>query len=249
MNEIAPISTADRAPAVIPEQPQTLLAAIVAMAKDPSVDVQKLDALLAMQERLEARQAEAEFNTALRDAQAIMPRVKKNGTIDLGGKGSIPFATWEDVDTVLRPIMVQHGFSISFDTTARDGGGAGISATLRHAAGHAKTVSIPLPLDSGPGRNNLQAMGSTLSYGKRYLAEMLFNIVRTGQDDDGKYGGTEFISHDQAKQLDVLITETGSDRAKFLETFQLAHMLNMDQPTFTRALNMLNAKKARMGRG
>ena len=45
-----------------------------------------------------------------------MPRVAKNGTIRLGeGKGVIPFATWEDMDTALRPVMQRHGFSLSFD--------------------------------------------------------------------------------------------------------------------------------------
>jgi hypothetical protein len=29
-------------------------------------------------------------------------------------------------------------------------------------------------------------MGSTLSYGKRYTAEMLLNIVREGDDKDGR---------------------------------------------------------------
>jgi hypothetical protein len=44
-----------------------------------------------------------------------------------------------------------------------------------------------LQLDTGPGRNQNQAMGSTLSYGKRYTAEMLLNIVREGEDTDGKH--------------------------------------------------------------
>ena len=60
---------------------------------------------------------------------------------------------------------------------------------------------MPLPPDVGPGRNALQAMGSTLSYAKRYLAEMLFNIVRENEDDDGQAGGTRRIGGDQKAQL------------------------------------------------
>lgn len=237
-------------PAVIAEGPGALLSAIVQMAKDPSVDADKLERLLAMQERMEGRQAEALFNQALHAAQTEMPRVAKNGTIRLGeGKGAIPFATWEDVDAALRPIMQRHGFSLSFDMAMKEGGGAVITGTLRHSAGHAKTASIPLALDSGPGRNNLQAMGSTFSYGRRYVAEMLFNIVRTGADDDGKAGGTRYITEDQAMQIEALLTETRSDRTRFLRHFNVASLLEIDVQNFPAAVNMLHAKKQKLTEG
>jgi hypothetical protein len=204
--------------ATVGEGPGALLAAIVDMAKDPSVDADKLERLLAMQERMEARQAEALFNQALHAAQQEMPRVAKNGTIRLGeGKGQIAFATFEDVDTALRPIMQRNGFSLSFDMQMKDGGGAVITGTLRHAAGHARTASIPLALDSGPGRNNLQAMGSTFSYGRRYVTEMFFNIVRTGTDDDGKRGGTRFITDTQADELRQMLKEASRQEGPFLD--------------------------------
>ena len=51
-----------------PEKPgQSMLALITRLALDPAVDVVKLEKLLDMQERLEKRQAEAEFADALVD--------------------------------------------------------------------------------------------------------------------------------------------------------------------------------------
>lgn len=203
---------------VIAEGPGALLSAIVEMAKDKTVDADKLEKLLAMQERMEGRQAEAMFNQALHAAQQEMPRVAKNGTIRLGeGKGQIAFATFEDMDSALRPIMQRHGFSLSFDMQMKDGGGAVITGTLRHSEGHAKTASIPLALDTGPGRNNLQAMGSTFSYGRRYVTEMFFNIVRTGADDNGKLGGTKFITEPEADELRRLCKEVGRQEGAFLQ--------------------------------
>ena len=211
----------DNPPAVIQEGPANLLSAIVTLAKDPGVDVAKLQALLSMQERMEARDAEAAFNVALHAAQAEMPRVKKNGTINLkkDGKdlGSIPFARFEDMDTLLRPIMDRHGFSISFDMQHREGGGGIITGTLLHERGHSQKASMPLALDTGPGRNNLQAMGSTLSYGKRYILEMLFHIVREGADDDGHAGGQRFITQDEADLLRVLLKQAGRQEMPFLD--------------------------------
>lgn len=237
-------------PSVVDDTPQSLLQAIVSLSRDPSVDPEKLERLLAMQERMEARSAAAEFTTALTRAQAEMPRVSKCGTIELGsGKGSIPFARWEDVDAVLRPIMDSHGFSLSFTAVERQGQGGGLVVTgiLQHVGGHRETYSMPLGIDTGPGRNNLQAMGSSLSYGKRYLAEMIFNIVREGVDDDGKAGGTKYIDSDTAMQIEELITATGSDRTRFMAAFNIDSLLDLSASQAQQAINMLNQKAKKQG--
>ena len=246
MTDQSVTAAGERSVAAIPEGPGALLSAIIQMSRDPSVDVAKLEALLGMQERMEARQAEAMFNQALHAAQQEMPRVAKNSTIKLGeGKGSIPFASFEDVDAALRPIMQRHGFSLSFDMQTKDGGGAVITGTLRHSAGHAKTASIPLALDSGPGRNNLQAMGSTFSYGRRYVTEMFFNIVRTGADDDGVRGGMRFITDAQVGQIEALIRQSGSDRTAFLRWAGVDDLAEVETKNFTALVNALNAKLAK----
>lgn len=223
--------------------PPSLLTAIVTMARDPAVDVVKLERILAMQERLEEREAERMFTEALNHAQAEMPRVSKNGTIKLGGgKGEIPFAKWEDIDAALRPIMTRHGFSLSFSAEERAGGGMVITALLKHIAGHGATYTMPLGIDTGPGRNALQAMGSTLSYGKRYLAEMIFNIVREDEDDDGTAGGVKYITSDQAMEIEDLLTATGSDRARFMQHFGITSLLQITAAQHVQALNMLRQK-------
>lgn len=230
----------------------SLLNFVAQAVSDPSVDVAKLEALLRMQREVVADDAKAQFNAALHAAQREMPRVRKNGTIDLGtdkhsgkARGAIPFAKWEDVDAVLRPIMIEHGFSLTFDMAPRagEGGGAIVTGTLMHDAGHSKTASIPLALDGGPGRNNLQAMGSTLSYGKRYLAEMFFNIVREGVDDDGKLGGTAFITAEQKDRLVALMQEVGADTAGFLRYLDVQSLDEVEQRNFSAAVNALMAKK------
>jgi hypothetical protein len=215
---------------------------------DPSVDATKLREVLLIWREMEADQAKILFKVALHAAQAEMPRVSKNGTIEMGTKGSIPFARYEDMDTVLRPIMHKHGFSLLFDTVHRDGGGAVIVGELEHTGGHSKFCSIPLPLDSGPGRNNLQAMGSTISYGKRYIAEMFFNIVREGVDDDGKRGGTVCITEVEAEELLALITVTDTDEGRFLALMcadDVRAVSEVERRDFARLKNALTTKRDR----
>lgn len=250
MNEITPTTPADNH-AVAVAEPTTLLSAIVRMASDQSVDVTKLQALLAMQERLEARQAEAAFNAAHARVVSKMPRVPKNGVVNLGvGKGSYNFARWEDVDALLRPLMQAEGFSLTFDAQYRDGGGAVVIATLLHSGGHSRQASIPLALDTGAGRNNLQAMGSTLSYGKRYLAEMLFNIVREGIDDDGRTGGKQYLSPAQQSELLDLVAATATDLDRFFTHMKIdaATVAEIDTEDFPRLINALQIKQRKMGK-
>lgn len=235
-SELAPIS----------EGPGALLSAIVGMARDPTVDVQKLQALMAMQERMEARQAEANFNRAFHAMEAELPRIKKNGDVEYKGQVAFKFAKWETIDASIRPILRRHGFSLSFDTAPRvgDGGGLVVTGSLLHVDGHHKSASISLALDSSGGKNNLQGGGSTFSYGCRYTARMLLNLVFEGDDDDGVRGGTKFITQDQALQIEALITEVKADRDAFMQHFQIANMLNLSVDDGTKAFNRLLSRVA-----
>lgn len=236
------------------EVPGNLLSAIVTMAKDPSVDVEKLQALLAMQERLEARQAEAEYNAAFARLQMKLPRIKKNGVLEYpidkmkpdGPKRKIAnFAKWEDVDTAIRPLLDEEGFSLSFNSAPRvgDGGGLLVTAILRHRSGHATRTDIPVPLDGSGGKNALQGYGSSLAYGQRYSTRAALNLVFEDEDDDGARGGLRFITEAQAADLHALIAETGTDDARFCNTFSVAKIENLEEANYVPARNMLLAKR------
>jgi hypothetical protein len=195
--------------------------------RNASIDVNKLEALLRMKREAVAEQAKVAFYEALHAAQAEMPQVERLGVVRLISKdgkdlGSYNFAKWEDMDRVLRPIMERHGFTLDFDMEQRaaEGGGAKVTATLTHAKDgrtHSMTRAVSLALDGGAGRNNLQAMGSTLSYAKRYLAEMLFNIVRKGADDDGVSASKKYITPEQADELRALSKQAKRDEGALLD--------------------------------
>jgi hypothetical protein len=225
---------------------RTLLNAIVELARDPSMDVAKLDALMQMQERMERRQAEIAFSRALADLPAI--RVKKNGRVDLGqGKGSYPFARWEDIDLIIGPLLAAQGFRLTFDSQPRqgDGGGLVVAGTLLHRDGHSRSASMPLALDTGPGRNNLQAMGSTLSYGKRYCAEMLLNIVREGDDDDGLKGGQDLLSDEQVAELNREMSSVGFPLQGMLDLLGVVGLPDIRKDQLSIARNAINMRRRR----
>lgn len=211
------------------------------------VDADTMQKLLDMQLTVMQRQAEIEFNEAFTQLSAKLPRIVKKGSVAYKDKQSgksdeaFKFATYEDIDVKVRPLLIEHGFSLIYDTEERAGGGLIMTVTLLHVKGHNRKSSIPLALDSSGGKNNIQAMGSSSSYGRRYAMCNILNIVTIGEDDDA---GSAFpIDTEQAAEIDALIRETGMNREKFLKVLKVEDVREIRQKDAARALNTLKARK------
>jgi len=165
--------------------------ALLRMASDPKVDVEKLERLIAMRERVLAQEARALFFEAFSAMQAEIPAVDRRGRIVVDGTLRWRYAKNEDIQTTLKPILQRHGFKLNFRTDFPSGERPTVRvvATLSHRAGHEETAEfVGVPDDSGK-KNAIQAQGSTISYGMRYTTQALLNVVSRGQDDDGKAAG------------------------------------------------------------
>ncbi len=146
----------------IPQGPNSL----VQMAMNNDFDLARLQQVIDMQERQEARAAERAFTESLNKAQSEMPKVlfdKKNtGTDSM-------YATLAQVNATVNPIINKNGFTVSYNEEGFIHGEkefVTFSAELRHIGGFVKTFSKTLPLDDiNRAKNKLQAMGSTISLG------------------------------------------------------------------------------------
>ena len=172
---------------------------IAAIARDPSIPIDRITALIGLQERMEAREAEKEFNRDFAAAMLEMPRIEKHGVKDMGTKGSIPYATYQDVDKAVRAVETRHGFARSFSLRPSDKAGSVMTLRLTHRAGHSITSERFCRPDPGPGRNDIQAEGSGESYGRRYLTLGIWNLVTIGADDDGN--SADPISEQQSWEI------------------------------------------------
>ncbi len=178
-NQVQRIDPAGNAPAVISES-ATILSVIQRAAADPACDIEKMERLMAMHERMQATSASAAFNAAMAEMQCDLPSIAERGK----GHGTIKYATLEDINDVVKPIMQRYGFAVSFKVEHAQ---AGISVTgvLMHKAGHREETTMLLPSDTSGSKNAVQAVGSSVSYGKRYVMSALLNITTRGEDDDG----------------------------------------------------------------
>ena len=229
-----------------PSQTTLYLDLITRAAADPNVDVAKMQALLDMQERIMGRQAEMEFNTAFSAMEPKIPRIKKDGLVEYKGSKAFKFATWEAIDHAIRPILREHGFSLSFQTAPAPNGMT-VTGTLLHTSGHSRSSSILLAVDTSGGKNAIQGTGSTFSYGCRYTTRMLLNIV-TDDDDDGRRGGMEFITPAQVDQLLAAMNSTKTDIDRFFQVMgiEAATVSEIEARDLPRLLNALETKRQKM---
>ncbi len=210
-------------------------------AADPKVDVAKLQALLDMQERIQRREAEVEFNAALARLMPMLPRIEKDGIIrDKSGAIRSKYARYETIDLIIRPLLAEEGFSISFDTEDSTAGFIRVTGTLAHRMGHSRQSKITVPTSSQV-ITGAQAVGSAVSFCKRYICVNLLNIVTCEEDNDGQ-GDPSTISADQLLTIETMLQDFKADRGKFLRWAGVEKLENILAKDYATVIKTIQAK-------
>ncbi len=222
-------------------QPTSVLQTLTQVVTTPGIGIDVVERMVALLERQETRQAQTAYMDAMAECQKEIPQIQKDGRIMVKGTERSRYALHEDIDTAIRPIYSRYGFAVSYDTKP-EGGKIEVSMKVSHRAGHSETTTIALPIDASDFRSSVQSVGSTITYAKRQLLAMKFNIVTRGQDDDGQ-GGSKRIDDDQAQDLQCLIDEVKADKAGFLKYLGVNTLGEILDRDFKKAVNALEAKR------
>ena len=182
------------------DSPSTVMVLIERVARDQSAAVEKLECLAAMYERLKAKEAELAFNAAkgrilkklagikIVKNRCVLPETE-NGKPQKGASEAFKYAPLEEIDKHLRPLLAEEEMDFSYSDEPWEGGGILIRGRLKHLpGGHYEDSFMPAPPDTTGGKSNVQAVGSTNSFLRRYVVCNIFNIVVVGDDDDGNGG-------------------------------------------------------------
>jgi hypothetical protein len=121
-----------------------------------------------------------------------------------------------------------------------------------HVGGHTKRRSLEGGLDvAGPKgaatKTAIQGKGSSVSYLRRYLTLLIFNITVENEDRDGM-SQVQVIGPDQVKLLNELLEEcTASGNPvnfdRFLAWLKVEGLDQLTLPGFTKAVLELNRKR------
>ena len=248
-DQLAKIEPAQTAPAIHGES-GALISMIERAARDPSVDIDKMERLFQMHERVQAQSAKAAFIAAHAEMQPELPVIDRNGRIERKSRDdsgqrqaakATKYALWEDVVETINPILAKHGFSLSFRIKQEQR--VEVTAVLGHRGGHCEETSMLLGIDESGAKNNLQGWGSSVSYGKRYTAFALLNIVSRGDDDDGQKAADK-PTDATLDEITKLIDDSKSDRTWFLEHYSVETLDDLNGKQRNEIRSKLNAKIA-----
>lgn len=181
-------AAAENMPAIVDET-SAIISMIERAASNPAVDIDKMERLLLMQERVVERRSKGAYYAALSQMQPELPEIDENGAIKHkeNGPAIATYALWEDINDAIRPVLATHGFSLTFKSSRADGLIL-VTGILAHREGHYEETTMELPIDGSGAKNAVQAVGSSVSYGKRYAAMLLLNLTTRYDptDDDGR---------------------------------------------------------------
>jgi hypothetical protein len=221
-----------------------VLALINRIALDACADVEKLDRVMALYERLKAKEAELQHNAAKGRILKKLASIKivknrpalyeiENGKPQNGTCEAFKYAPLEEIDKHLRPLLAEEQMDLSYSDEPLECGGIVIRGRLKHLpSGHYEDSYMPAPLDTTGGKSKVQAVGSTNSFLRRYVLCNIFNIVVVGDDDDGN-GGT--VDEAQTQTILDLIkrAKVGSKFLKYIKAQSAAEAGSLEAAVAT----------------
>jgi hypothetical protein len=211
---------------VVPKEEPITAMSLLQSAVDKGASIDTIERLVALQEKMLAKQAEVAYIEAMQRAQMRMEPVRRNAK---NPETHSRYSTYEQLDAAVRPIYTGEGFSVSYNTTDSPlAEHMRVLAMVRHIAGHSETFQVDMPVDGkgpkgGAVMTRTHATGSGFSYGRRCLLKAIWNIAE--YDDDGNAAGGASIPEDvvseHVKRLNACANLVDLQRV-FTEAYQIA---------------------------
>lgn len=246
-----------QAPAVVIPQGDAVLSMIERAARDPNVDIDKFERLMAMKERMAAEQARRDFDEAIAAAKGEIGPIIKNRTVGFESRKAGSASTnykhedFAGIAHVVDPVLSRHGLSYRF--RSKQDGKALVVTCILSKGGHFEETSLSAMEDHTGNKNSIQAIGSAATYLQRYTLKLALGLA-SAHDDDGKAasntqtatgdsGTPEDLTREQVEVLQSLIVETGSDIQKFLTWLGVSKLAEIHPRHFQKAVRALEDKR------
>lgn len=169
--------------------------ALVRMAVQQGLDIDRLAKLLDLQQRWEAEQARKAFFAALSKFQAELPPICRADKVDAGRAGKRKYASLGTINEAIRPYLYANGLSFRF--RQRQGpDGIAVTCIVSHRDGHSEETTLTAGADGSGGKNAIQSVGSTITYLERYTLTAALGLTTVDEDDDGEQTPPAATAHE-----------------------------------------------------
>jgi hypothetical protein len=236
----------ERQPLPVVATPATLLQ----MAVEQGADIDKLSKLMDLEERWEANKAKKAYHKALADFKADPPILDRNKTVSYeNNDGSITtykHSSLDNVADILGKALEKQGLSFNWTTSQGDGGIITVTCHLTHIMGHSESTSLWAGPDQSGKKNNIQAVGSTVTYLQRYTLRAITGTAEAEMDNDGRGSEPiEKITDEQALELEAMITDNDIDpkrvKAWMAQTLKVNSFADINVNAYKTVLNKIQA--------
>lgn len=183
---------------------------LLRIAVEQGADLDKLERLMALQERWQATEARKAYDAAFAAFKAEAVTIIKNRAVTAGPLNGKKYAELFAVVNAVTPALSRHGLSSAWQITKDEKDWLEVTCTLRHAAGHFESVSMGGPPDAGGAKNAIQARASTVSYLQRYTLKAITGLSEQEDDNDGGHGGGD---QQGGEDPDTAVRQAGRDAA------------------------------------
>lgn len=218
-------------------------AEMIRMAVSGGADLDKLEKLLALQERWEANEARKAYHVAMSNFKSNPIEIEKDKKVGYQtdkGRVSYSHASLANVVRTITKELSKYGLSASWRTSQN--GTISITCKVTHSLGHSEETTLSASSDKSGSKNDIQALGSTISYLERYSLLAVLGLATTDMDDDAA-GTTEFIDEKQLHNLRDQLLELEKDEKRFLEYMGIESLEKMPKKEFPKAQAALEAAR------
>lgn len=185
------ITVVDSKNAIKQQKPTTKVGEINALylidrAIENNIDIEKFEKLISLAQMLEKEKAKRDFYESFSKFQSSIPTIFKNSEVNMGyGKPKYNYATLSDIITNIQKPLGEANLSFRWEIS-NNNDIITVTCILSHAGGYELQTSIQAGKDATPGKSNVQAIASTITYLKRYTLVSLLGIGTADPDDDAQ---------------------------------------------------------------
>lgn len=159
---------------------------ILMRAIELNVDLDAFEKLVNLVEKVQIDKAKKEFYEAFAKFQSQVPPILKSSEVNMGaGRPRYNYASLYDIISKIQKPLGEANLSFRWEIS-NNNDIIEVTCILSHSGGYELQTSIQAGKDATPGKSNVQAIASTITYLKRYTLVSLLGIGTADPDDDAQ---------------------------------------------------------------
>jgi len=195
--------TQDKPQSLAPMDPMQMIQTAFDAAIQQGSAMEVVKSILEERRKMMEYQDRIEFQGALRRIQDELKTIPKRGE---NKETHSSYALVADVDSAIQSLIKKERMTLSFEPRPSDKPEMVLIVGILSLGAYSREYPLEMPADGkgakgGGVMSRTHATGSAITYGKRYLKNMIFDLTFKEKDDDGNAAGGQTITDEEFSQF------------------------------------------------